>query len=269
LSSNVNLLIDEYHNEETKTRIYNDIKNSIVNWGLDLYVNSSSPLTSTVLEPYSAIVIIAPRRSRREYDWKVEETQAIMQHVEEGGTLLVTPATGDRNYKLTFAREIGIDWLGMNSKFVTDFTLHPITKGIFKIHAPWFRATLIPEWQQIARVQLGIRSFPVIAVRELGKGKMIFVSSIQLFSKTFMKRYDNAKILLNMFSWIKELGEGAGIKREAPKQTKKVTITEKEVKPKVEIKLEPPQKQKFCPHCGVEVPPFAVFCPNCGASIEE
>lgn len=266
MAGNVNLLMDEYHNEETKTRMFNDIKNSIVNWGLDLYVNSSSPLTSTLLESYSALAIIAPRRYRKEYDWKVEETRAIMQHVEEGGILLLTPATGDRNYKITLARELGVDWLGLNSKFVTDFTLHPITKGIFKIHAPWFRANLIPEWQQIARVQLGIRSFPVIAVREFGKGKMIFVSSTMLFSKTYMKRFDNAKLLMNMFAWIKELIEEAGIKRKAPQEKKREAIEEK---PKVEIKLEAPQKTKFCPHCGVEAPPFAVFCPNCGASIEE
>lgn len=267
MTGNVNLLIDEYHNEETKTRIHNDIKNSIVNWGFDLYVNSSSPLTSVVLEPYNALAIIGPRRFRREYDWKVEETRAIIQYVEEGGILLVTPSVGDRNYKITFAREIGIDWLGMNSRFVTDFTLHPITKGIFKIHAPWFRATLIPEWQQIARVQLGIRSFPVIAVRDFGKGKMIFVGSTTLFSKTFMKRFDNGKILLNIFTWIKEIIEKTGITRREPKEKKMESVIEE--KPKVEIKLEAPQKTKFCPHCGVEVPPFAVFCPNCGASIEE
>jgi hypothetical protein len=261
--------MDEYHNEETKTSIYNEIKNSIVNWGLELYVNSTSPLNSTLLETYNAIAVIAPRRFRREYDWTVEETRAIMQYVEDGGILIVTPSRGDRNYKINFAREIGIDWLGMNSKFVTDFTLHPMTKGIFKIHAPWFRATLIPEWQQIARVQLGIRSFPVIAVREIGKGKMIFISSIMLFSKAFMKRFDNGKLLMNMIEWIKELGQGAGITRKAPKEERRLVVNEEEVKPKVEIKLGAPQKTRFCPHCGVEVPPFAVFCPNCGASIEE
>ncbi|WXG41439.1 MAG: zinc ribbon domain-containing protein [Candidatus Freyarchaeum deiterrae] len=268
MADNVTLLMDEYHNEETKTSIYNEIKNSIVNWGLELYVNSSSPLNSPLLESYGALVLIAPRRFRKEYDWKVEETRSIMEYVEEGGTLLVTPTRADRNYKINFAREIGIDWLGMNQKFVTDFTLHPITKGIFKIHAPWFRANLIPEWQQIARVQLGLRSFPVIAVRELGKGKMIFVSSIMLFSKPYMKRNDNARLIMNLFEWIKELGENTGIKRNAPKEEKRIVVTE-EVKPKVEIKLGAPQKSRFCPHCGVEVPPFAVFCPNCGASIEE
>ncbi|MBS7281175.1 MAG: zinc ribbon domain-containing protein [Candidatus Freyarchaeota archaeon] len=267
MSSKVNMLLDEYHNEETKARIYNDVKNSIVNWGLDLYVNSSGPLTSKLLETYDALAIIGPRRFRREYDWKVEETRAVMDYVQEGGILLVTPSRADRIYKTVFARELGIDWLGMNSKIVTDFTLHPITSGIFKIHAPWFRANLIPEWTQIARVQLGIRSFPVIAVREFGKGTMIFISSIMLFTKAFMRRFDNAKILLNMFSWIKELSAGKGIKRKVPKEEKMV-ITEEE-KPKIEIKLGPPKKARFCPHCGVEVPQFAVFCPNCGASIEE
>lgn len=267
MARNVTILLDEYHNEETKARTFNDIKNSIVNWGLDLYVNSTDPISSKLLEPYNALAIIGSRRYRREYDWKVEETRAVIQYVEDGGVLLVTPSRGDRNYKMTFAREIGIDWLGMNSKFVTDFTLHPITSGIFKIHAPWFRANLIPEWQQLGRVQLGLRSFPILAVRELGKGHMIFVSSVMLFSKSFLKRFDNAKILLNMFTWIKELGEGAGIKRKKPKE-EKIVIHEEE-KPKVAIKLEAPGKATFCPHCGVEVPPFAVFCPNCGASMEE
>ncbi|MEM2144924.1 MAG: zinc ribbon domain-containing protein [Candidatus Jordarchaeaceae archaeon] len=267
MAGNVTLLMDEYHNEETKARLYNDFKNNIVNWGFDLYINSSSPLTSTVLEPYNVVAIIAPKRYRREYDWKVEETRAIIQYVEEGGILLVTPSLGDRNYKLILARELGIDWMGTNSRFVTDFTLHPITKGIFKIHAPWFRATLIPEWQQIARVQLGLRSFPVVAIRDLGKGKMIFVSSAVLFSRTFLKRFDNGKLLLNMFNWFKELSEQAGIKRKEPKEEKREVVIEE--KPKVEIKLGAPQKTKFCPHCGVEAPPFAVFCPNCGANLEE
>ncbi|MEM3526520.1 MAG: zinc-ribbon domain-containing protein [Candidatus Jordarchaeaceae archaeon] len=266
MTGNVTILMDEYHNEETKTRMYNDIKNNIVNWGFDLYVNSSSPLTSTLLEPYSVLAIIGPKRGRREFDWKVEETRAVMKYVEEGGILLVTPSAGDRNYKMIFAREIGIDWLGTNSRFVTDFTLHPITSGIFKIQAPWFRANLIPEWQQIARVQLGLRSFPVIAVRDFGRGKMVFISSAMMFSRAFLKRFDNAKLLMNMFNWIKELSEGAGIKRKEPTEKKMEVIPER---PKVEIKLGAPQKAKFCPHCGVEVPPFAVFCPNCGASIEE
>nr|MDO8076577.1 zinc ribbon domain-containing protein [Candidatus Freyarchaeota archaeon] len=268
MSNNVTILMDEYHNEETKTRIYNDIKNSIVNWGLELYVNASDPLSDKLLEPYDALAIIGPRKYKRDYDWRVEETRAVMQYVEDGGILLVTPSRNDKNYKTVFAREIGIDWLGMNSKFVTDFTLHPITQGIFKIHAPWFRANLIPEWKQIARVQLGVRSFPVIAVREYGKGTMIFVSSVMMFSRAFLKRFDNAKLLLNMFSWVKELGEGAGIKRGKPKEEGKVIVPEEE-KAKVEIKIEPPQKARFCPHCGVEVPPFAVFCPNCGANLEE
>ncbi len=267
MAGNVNILLDEYHNEETRTRIFNDLKNSIVNWGLDLYVNSSDPLSAKLLEAYNALIIIGPRRWRREYDWKVEETRAIIQFVEDGGTLIVTPARGDRNYKITFAREIGIDWLGMNSKFATDFTLHPITSGIFKIHAPWFKANIIPEWQQLARVQIGLRSFPILAVRDFGKGKMVFVSSINLFSKTFLKRFDNAKMLLNMFTWIKELGEGVGVKKKKPK-VEKLVVSEEE-KAQVAIKLEAPGKAKFCPHCGVEVPPFAVFCPNCGASMEE
>ncbi|MHA1607191.1 MAG: zinc-ribbon domain-containing protein [Candidatus Freyarchaeota archaeon] len=257
MSSSVRVLMDEFHNEQTRLRIYNELKNRMVTeWGIELYINASSPITQTLLEQYSALVIIGPRKGARGTEFKLDELFAVVKFAEEGGIVLFTPSPNSREYKENFVNKLGIDYMGASSKLATDFSPHPFVKGVSKLQAPWFRTTMTTlEWTPIVRVPLGVRSFPVVALREYGEGAFIYVSSVMLFSQNFLRKFDNARLVENIFTWIRDSGKKMYVEEERV-PTEKVTVPP------------PSEAKKFCPHCGSEVPPYAIYCPNCGASLE-
>ncbi|MEM2572852.1 MAG: zinc ribbon domain-containing protein [Candidatus Jordarchaeales archaeon] len=256
MSGSIRVLMDEFHNEETRLRIYNDLKNRMVgNWGIELYINASSPLTPALLGDYSALVMIGPRRGVRGTEFRLDEMQAVIEFVKSGGLVLFTPSYSSREYKENFVNMLGIDYLGASSRVATDFSPHPFVKGVSKLQAPWFRTTMMSfKWEHVVRVPLGVRSFPVVAVREYEEGKFIYVASTMLFSTNFLRRFDNARLVENMFTWMRESG--------------KLVVTKGKEKIPIEKVPTPPPGKKFCQHCGSETPLFAIYCPNCGAQLE-
>ncbi|MBS7288931.1 MAG: zinc-ribbon domain-containing protein, partial [Candidatus Freyarchaeota archaeon] len=132
---------------------------------------------------------------------------------------------------------------------------HPFVKGVSKLQAPWFRTTMMTfEWEPVVRVPLGVRSFPVVSVREHENGKFIYVASTMIFSINFLKKFDNARLVENIFTWMRDSG--------------KLVVTKGKEKIPTERVLAPPPGKKFCPHCGSEAPLYAIYCPNCGAHLE-
>lgn len=254
----VRVLMDEFHNEETKLRIYDNLKNTMVGvWKIELYINASEPLTSNLLKDYSALVIIGPRKGAKGTEFKLDELQAITEFVQDGGIVLFTPSYNSKEYKENFVNKLGIDYLGASSKIATDFSSHPFVKGVSRLQAPWFRTTLMTfEWRSIARVPLGVRSFPVVADRDYGNGKFIYVASTMLFSKNFLGKFDNARLVENIFTWIRDSG-------------RTIVVEEKEKQALKGKFVQTTPSKKHCPHCGYEAPLYALYCPNCGAYIGE
>ncbi len=256
MTESIRILMDEFHNEETRLRIYNDLKNRMVGeWGIELYINASSPLTPALLGDYSALVIIGPKKGARGTEFRPEEMQAVIEFVKNGGLVLFTPSYSSREYKENFVNMLGIDYLGASSRVATDYSPHPFVRGVSKLQAPWFRTTMMSfEWKPIVRVPLGVRSFPVVAIREYEEGAFIYVASTMLFSMNFLRRFDNARLVENMFIWMRDSG-------------KPIIMKEKEKVPTERVPM-PPLGKKFCPHCGSEAPLYAIYCPNCGAHLE-
>jgi len=185
---------------------------SIIN-GLELSVDTTSiGLNNVTLADYSIVVVCVG--SSWETEYTPAEVSAIANFVHFGGGLLVL---GDNrnteNHNIQpVAQAFGSSLsppsdppLTPSDLYISNFAPHPIFDSISTVY---FRAggvvTAVPPSQIVAWEPGG---YGVIAVAEVGQGRVVVTGDINLWDNTYIAIADNIPFAVNTFDW---LGGGGG-----------------------------------------------------------
>jgi hypothetical protein len=187
---------------------------------------NEGPVTPEALEGVGTYIIAGPARG-----FSAAESAALKGFVERGGNLLVLLHISPPVASLT--HEFGI----MVSNFVicersgliggqpqdflvTRFEAHPVTSGLkgIAVYGTWgllpadgaspVAVTSKDAWADVDRDREfregePVQSFAVIAVRELGAGKVVVVADDAPFQNRFINEADNRQLAENIIRWFK------------------------------------------------------------------
>lgn len=154
-------------------------------------------LTYDILENFDLLVLSNPQ-----FTFKPSEVQAIINFVQDGGSLLILDAyarTLDITTYFGIEHELPIIEL---DPYVTNIIQHPITTNVNALFMPSVTALNVTSPAQgIAFSQ----EKPVIAVAENGSGRVVVITSGHMLTNSFIKRNENFAMALNTFGWLTEL----------------------------------------------------------------
>jgi len=168
---------------------------------------TSSGLNNVTLSEYDMIVVCVGSSWNTQYT--SNEVSAIVQYVQSGGGLLVlgdNPRTMNANINpvaQAFGSTLSVDTnqvINPYDLYITNFASHQIFDGIssvyFRLAGP---VTAIAPSQIVAWEPGGIG---VLAIAEVGLGRVLITGDINLWDHVFIRNRDNIPFAVNVFEWL-------------------------------------------------------------------
>ncbi|MBW7957202.1 MAG: DUF4350 domain-containing protein [Deltaproteobacteria bacterium] len=194
--------------------------------GTEVGVNEG-PVTSAALEGVGTYIIAGPARG-----FSPDESAALKGFVERGGNLLVllhiSPPVASLTHEFgiivsnfVICERTGLIGGKPQDFLVTKFAAHPVTSGLkgIAVYGTWgllpvegaspVAMTSGAAWADLDRDREfkegePVEEFAVIAVRELGAGKVVVVADDAPFQNRFINEADNRKLAENIIRWFKQ-----------------------------------------------------------------
>lgn len=191
--------------------------------GTEVGVNEG-PITPEALEGVGTYIIAGPARG-----FSPAESAALKGFVERGGNLLVllhiSPPVASLTHEFgiivsnfVICERTGLIGGKPQDFLVTRFKAHPVTSGLkgIAVYGTWgllpvngaspVAMTSKDAWADLDRDREfkegePVEEFAVIAVRELGAGKVVVVADDAPFQNRFINEADNRKLAENIIRW--------------------------------------------------------------------
>jgi len=241
------ILFDETHNEYWESTIeqgYADLAEELRRVGFIVESLKPDSITFEKISQYNALAIAAPFTPPKSLT--SDEISAIKQFVSKGGGLFLaalgwswvgyTKQSVDSDPANQIGREFGItvnnDIIydptnndgGPGSPLFHKFASHPITDGLNIIWGAtpsslrvFGSAQSIIWGDEDAYARGDVETYqkgsnpPLVAVAELGKGRVVYVASDGMFhaapyrrDRDNLRKYDNLKFAINTFKWLSD-----------------------------------------------------------------
>jgi len=199
------IMIDESHKERTWSEDFKLFKEYLRRRGR-LIVEKKGPFQGSRLEGVKMVIVGGPEKSwlidRKADRWQEDEIAYMKQYVENGGCLLVM---GDRlsdaerlsaltqPFGISFSRET----VGNVTIYQADMARHPIldsvsafSLGDFHGSGGFFLDVIEPAFE-LAWVE----GHPILAACYFGRGMVVAISNLMVFSKKQLSQLDNGVFL--------------------------------------------------------------------------
>ncbi len=194
--------------------------------GVEVGVNEG-PVTTESLKGVGTYIIAGPARG-----FSPDEAAALKAFVERGGNLLVllhiSPPVASLTHEFgiivsnfVICERAGLIGGKPQDFLVTKFAAHPLASGLkgIAVYGTWgllpvngaspVAMTSKAAWADLDRNREfnegePVEEFAIIAVRELGAGKVVVVADDAPFQNRFINDADNRKLAENIIRWFKQ-----------------------------------------------------------------
>ncbi len=199
------IMIDESHKERTWSEDFNPFKEYLRRRGR-LIVEKKGPFQDSKLEGVKMVVVGGPEKSwlldRKADRWQEDEIAYMKRYVENGGCLLVMgDRLSDAERLSALTKPFGISFshktVGDVTIYQADMARHPILDNVsafrlgdFHGSGGFFLDVIAPAFE-LAWVE----GYPILAACYFGRGMVVAISNLMVFSKRQLSELDNGVFL--------------------------------------------------------------------------
>lgn len=194
-------LIDRSHGEFPEEYLYKELRLDLLEDTYDI-IESDEAITYEHIQDYDMLFITVPLR-----DFTSSEVDAVVRFVSNGGGLLLSTGhwlTEPMNslsqfFGVEFAQRVGVGTITVE----TQGQSHPVFSEVKRISL-YSSSSLRVEAP--SEELLHLEGKCIMAYCEYDKGRVFFLTNLDIFLDGFIESLDNFQLVTNIFDWLTEPG---------------------------------------------------------------